>query len=343
LIVVDDGSTDQTSQIVAGIQDPRIRVVRQPNAGLSAARNTGLRESSAPLITFLDSDYYFLPDKLEVLSNYLAEHSEIGLVVGRVKYIDEYGNSISESTRTPPRLVLPDLLFENPVCVSGVLLRRKWLESVGVFDESLSACEDWDLWLRMAYAGCRFAWVEHIVVVYRCHPAQMTRESARMRKAILSVLDKFFSQPDLPESLRVHKSGAYASALVHAAAFAYLSGELDKGARDLAEAVHLEPTLRDHHYGKLLRLLLAWSHDPRATEPAIFLQRIIAHLPPGQPGLGRQLRHALSDALLATLFKSPRSTWRARRTDLAKVVLFKPEWLLNRGVQRMLVAAWLGV
>ena len=68
LIVVDDGSTDETPQILAKIQDPRIRIVRQSNSGLSAARNTGLRESSAPLVTFLDSDDFFLPEKLSILT-----------------------------------------------------------------------------------------------------------------------------------------------------------------------------------------------------------------------------------------------------------------------------------
>jgi glycosyltransferase involved in cell wall biosynthesis len=341
LVVVDDGSTDETPEIIARIQDPRIRVIRQRNAGLSAARNTGLRESSAPLITFLDSDDYFLPDKLEVLSRHLDNHPEVGLVVGRAKYVDQTGNTIAEQTRTPPGLVLPALLMANPICVSGILLRRTWLESVGVFDETLRACEDWDLWLRLIAAGCQMAWLENPVVAYRLHSGQMTRQSERMRKALHLTLDKFFNQPGLPEHLKVFKKTAYASALVHAAAFAYLSNEFDRGQLDLAEAVSLDPTLRDKRYKRLVDLLVDWSHDPRLNEPADFLRRIIRNPPPKQPGLVLQLRRAMADVLLGSLFKSSRETWRRRRWDLLRVILYKPDWLLNRGVLRMIADAWL--
>ncbi len=341
LIVVDDGSTDETPQIIAQIHDPRIRVIRQPNAGLSAARNTGLRESSAPLVTFLDSDDYFLPNKLEVLTSYLEGHSEIGLVVGRVRYINESGKLIFESTKTPVELALPELLFENPICVSGVLLRRKWLECVGVFDESLRACEDWDLWIRLAYAGCRFAWVENIVIAYRYHQGQMTRESARMRTAILSVLDKFFREPELPESIRASKNEAYASGLIHAAAFAYHSGEFERGQCDLAEAVRLNPRLKDKHYKRLVELLVGWAHDPRSTDPMGFLQRVISNPPPGEPGLNRPLHRALADTYISPLFSSSRKCRRSHRWELLRAIRYKPDWLLNRGVLRMLMDAWL--
>ena len=341
LIVVDDGSTDETPRILAGVQDTRIRVIRQPNAGLSAARNTGLRQSSAPLVTFLDADDFFLPDKLEVLSKYLENHPDIGLVVGRARYVDHIGNTIAEQVKTPPRLALPELLLENPICVSGILLRRIWLERIGVFDEALRACEDWDLWLRLIAAGCQMAWVEHLVVAYRVHPGQMTRQSERMRKALLSTLDKFFGQPELPEHIRDHKNAAYAAALVHAAAFAYYTNEFVKGSLNLAEAVHLDPTLKRAGYKRLVELLVGWSHDPRSTRPAEFLQRVIAYPPPGQRGLGIQLRRAVADIIVGPLFKSSRETRRVNKWDLLRAILYKPDWLLNRGVLRMIVDAWL--
>jgi glycosyltransferase involved in cell wall biosynthesis len=341
LVVVDDGSTDETPRILSSIQDPRLRVVTQSNAGLSAARNTGLRESSAPLVTFLDADDYFFPDKLEVLWHYLEEHPEIGLVAGRVRYIDHLGNTIFEPVESSTKLGLPDLLFQNPICVSGVLLWRKWLDRVGVFDESLRACEDLDLWLRLASAGCQMAWVDYPVVAYRIHPGQMTRQAERMRKAIFTVLDKLFDQPKLPASLMAYNKIAYASGFVHAAAFEYLSGEVEKGRLDLAEAIRLDPTLKDDHYKRLLEFLVGWANDPRSADPANFLQRVVSTPPSGHPGLLIQLRRAVADLLLGSLFKSSQEEWRNRRWDLLKVVLYKPDWLFNRGVLRMLLAAWL--
>jgi len=193
----------------------------------------------------------------------------------------------------------------------------------------------------MAYAGCRFAWVEHLVVAYRYHQGQMTRESDRMRKAMLSMLDKFFSQPGLSEYLRNYKDKAYASALIIAAAYAYHSSQFDKGRLDLAEAVHLDSTLKDKHYKRLVELLVGWSNDPRSIEPAGFLQRIISNPPPGQPGLVRQLRRASADVLLDSLFSSSPENWRIHREDLFKAILYKPDWLLNRGVLRMVANTWL--
>lgn len=341
LIIVDDGSTDATPLIIAGIQDPRMRVIRQSNTGLSAARNAGLDQSSAPFVTFLDADDYFLPHKLELLLNFMESHPELGLGAGKPRYVDNADNVIPSSKTTPVPLKLPECLFENPICVSAILLRRTWLKQVGFFDETLRACEDWDLWLRLLAVRCPMAWIEHEVVAYRIHPGQMTSQAERMRSAIFTVLTKFFAQPGLADEIIAHKNKAFASGLVHSAAYEYLSGEWDKGKFDLAEAIRLNPSLNQQHHKKLVGLLVAWAYDPRALEPANFLQRIISHLPPGQLGLSIQLRRALADILLAPLFHGSRETRQAQRTDLMKAILFKPDWLFNRGVLRILADAWL--
>jgi hypothetical protein len=213
---------------------------------------------------------------------------------------------------------------------------------VGVFDETLRACEDWDLWLRLLAAGCQMAWVEHYVVAYRVHPGQMTSQAGRMRKAIFTTLDKFFSQ-QVAENWMNKKSAVYALALVHAAAYAYLANEFDQAKRDLAESMRSDPTLMDNHYQRLVQALMAWAYDPRAIEPHLFLRRIVTNLPPKHRDLGVQLRRAMADALLVPFFKNSRETWRAQRRNLLKAILYKPDWLLNRGVLRMLASAWLGI
>lgn len=335
LVVVDDGSKDETPQVLAGIRDPRMRVVRQENAGLPAARNTGIRESTAPLVAFLDADDFYLPGMLEILGGFLAGHPEIGMVAGAVRYVDETGRWIgaAQARRTPLRL--PELLFENPICVSGIVLRRSWLDRVGLFDESLRACEDYDLWLRLLAAGCRMAWVDHHVVAYRVRSGQMTSEAARMRKAIFAVLDKFFERPELPEQLAVLKDKVYARGFLHAAAFAYLSNETENGWRDLAQAMRMDPDLKAGDCKKLIGVLVAWANDPRARGAAAFLERIIETLPRDRRDLRVGLRRAAADILMAPLFGGSREMWRARRADLFRAVRYKPEWLLNRGVLRM--------
>jgi hypothetical protein len=171
----------------------------------------------------------------------------------------------------------------------------------------------------------------------------MTRQSDRMRTALLATLDKFFGQPGLPEEMKSHATAAYASAFLHAAAFAYLSDETDVAARDLAEALSLDPALRDNRYQRLVALLVGWSRDPRSARPAEFLQRVIDHPPAGHPGLGGPLRRAQADVVLASLFESSREARRSRRADLLRVIALKPAWALNRGVLRMIADAWLPV
>src|SRR6266498_3370244 len=101
LIVVNDGSTDETEQILAEIEDPRLHVIWQTNAGLSAARNTGLLHSSAPLVTLLDSDDFFLPDKLALLGEFLDNHPEIGMVSGGTLIVDRNGNLLRQHIQSP--------------------------------------------------------------------------------------------------------------------------------------------------------------------------------------------------------------------------------------------------
>lgn len=342
LIVVDDGSTDGSAQALESFHDPRVRIVRQKNMGLSAARNTGLRLSCAPLVTFLDSDDRFHHEKLEVLSKFLRETPGVGLVAGRVSYMDKDGDALPGPEGEPCPLRLPELLFSNPICVSAVLMRRAWLDRVGFFDENLRACEDWDMWLRLLAAGCCMEWVEKPVVEYRMHQGQMTSQTARMRKAIFMVLDKFFAASEAHEYPKSWRQRAYASAFVQAACFAYLSGDMQKGRQDLCEAVQVDPSLTDDNYRELVDRLVAWAHDPRCTTPADFLTQVLNSLPSDQNILAVRLRHAIADSLLAPLFKCERGKWRLRKKDLLTAIVYKPAWLLNRGVLRMLAYAWLG-
>jgi glycosyltransferase involved in cell wall biosynthesis len=343
LLVVGDGSTDETPQGLASIHDPRMRVVRQPNAGLSAARNTGIRESSAPLVTRQASDEFFQLDKLSIQKEYLDHHAEIGLVSGGTLYIDQNDEVFKESIEYSGLLDLRELLFRNPFMPSAVMFRRAWLERVGVFDETLRACEDWDLWRRMAYAGCQLAWVNRPVAAYRFHSGQMTRDSDRMHEAMMRITEKFFCQPGLPEEYRAIKNSVYAAAYVHSAAFAYNAEQYHKGQDYLNEAMRLDPALTENCYRQLVDALAGWSNDPRSVEPVRFLQRVAENPPPGRPGLERQLRCAIADTILGSLFNSSKATWRSRRKDLGKAISYKPEWLLNRGVLRMVVFAWLGL
>lgn len=171
--MVDDGSTDSTAQVACSFSDARVRYIHQENRGLSAARNTGILRSSGEYLTFLDSDDQFVADKLETLLNAMQRDPGLGFVAGQAVLIDENSLPLGKVFDTP----LPEnpvhLLLWNPLHVCSVMMRRDWQQKVGLFDESLHAYEDWDMWLRLARAGCRMGWVAHPDKVRKINSASL--------------------------------------------------------------------------------------------------------------------------------------------------------------------------
>jgi glycosyltransferase involved in cell wall biosynthesis len=188
LIVVDDGSTDRTPEILDSYGD-RLRVTRQANQGVSAARNRGIGGSSGTLIALLDSDDIWLPKKLAVQVDFfkrnpaalVCQTEEIwirnGLRVNPGKRHRKHSGMIFE-----PSL---ELCLVSP---SAVMVRRELFEEVGLFDESLPACEDYDLWLRV---GCRFPvhLIDKPLTIKRGgHKDQLSRQSSLDRYRIRSLV-----------------------------------------------------------------------------------------------------------------------------------------------------------
>ena len=340
LIVVNDGSTDDTARILADLKDPRILVITQANKGVSTARNVGLQHSSAPLVTFLDADDLVKKNQMSLLRGYLVSHPEVGLVVGRMERIDSSGRVCEENPTTPGNLQFPGLLLENDIPLSGVMVRREWLERAGGFDPLMFTNEDWDLWLRMVLAGCQFSRVDQVVVAYRIHTGQVTQNMAKMRTGTLGLWKKFFNLPNLPPNLLDYRDLAFASALVRTSARAFRIGEFEMGNLDLLEAVKLDPTLTEGRYKRLADLLRGWANDPQTQDPEVYLIAVSKHVTPKLPGLNRQLKKVTAAMILEPLFGASQHDLRTHRKVLAKAVFYDPAWLTNRGVLRMLVKAW---
>ena len=153
LIVVDDGSSDNTPDVLDAYGSA-IRILRQSNRGVSAARNFGIRESSGGLIAFLDSDDLWLPQKLSRQVDFFAGHSRAMICQTEERWIRN-GSRVNPKKRHQK---FSGMIFERSlelclVSPSAVMLRRSLFDTVGIFDESLPACEDYDLWLRVS---CRY-------------------------------------------------------------------------------------------------------------------------------------------------------------------------------------------
>jgi glycosyltransferase involved in cell wall biosynthesis len=189
LIVVDDGSTDNTAELAA--RHPGVRLVRQGNRGLPAARNAGLRESSGDFVTFLDADDRLKPRALEIGLRSLRAHPECAFVSGQVELTNHDGSLLRAAQH---RVIDRDhhrvLLEGNPILSHAtVMYRRQAFDIVGDFDERLAACEDYDLYLRITreFKACSH---DECVAEYRRHGDNMHRDPARMLTAALAALRK---------------------------------------------------------------------------------------------------------------------------------------------------------
>ena len=169
VVVVNDGSTDDTAEIVGRIDDPRIRLVNQANQGLPAARNAGIRASQGAYVAFLDSDDLLLPDFLHLGIEALQRMVRPGFAYTDAYVLDDATGRVRTTSAmaqfkppTPPPKDSADFLLAlmrvNFVYVSTIV-PRDVLEATGGFNETLTSCEDYDLWLRILVDGHQAAWV----------------------------------------------------------------------------------------------------------------------------------------------------------------------------------------
>ncbi len=342
IAIVDDGSTDNTREVAHRIADARLHYIYQENRGLSVARNTGIRQTSGPLVTFLDSDDCFLPEKLALLGRLLKERPEIGMAAGQAVLIDQHGRKINRPSSPQLPEDLSALLLGNPLHVGSVLMRRTWLDRVGLFDENLRACEDWDLWLRLARAGCQMACVQRPVSLYRVHIGQMTREPDRMRVAARTVLDKIYNGPDLPEKWSAMRDQVYSRYYLGSSAHFYRAGDYGRAIGEIREAVRLCPDLLCDNAEQLAEKIAIWANDVRITDPLKFLGDIYDHLPEELDELRRRRARDIGRIAMQFAFEAyQRGDLTHARNAAWRAFRYQPGWLTNRGALSIFVRSLL--
>ena len=207
IIVVDDGSTDNSREVISQFGD-KVQCIHQKNAGLSAARNTGIKASKGSLIGVLDADDMYGPMFLETLVGELQANPSADGVYCGYQFVDEKNSLLPQIENRP---VASDelhtaLLDGNFFVPESIFLRRHVYDAVGLFDEALRACEDWDVWLR-ATKKFKIIHSHEILTRHRVLAGSMSTDPLRMLTARLTVLSKHVGEePTVSGSSTAHRA-----------------------------------------------------------------------------------------------------------------------------------------
>jgi glycosyltransferase involved in cell wall biosynthesis len=208
LIVVNDGSIDDTQTVLDEFRDRRLRVVTQAsNSGLAAARNVGVAEARGDYIAWLDSDDESLPDRIQRQVHALDNHPTVGLCGTWVRTFGQVESTVWRLPRTSEYL-RAHMLFDDPLATSSVMLRRNAIPpEIPNFDNSFAPAEDYDLWERLAQRWSIIN-IPRVLTKYRIHGNQTsTKYATHQKRAIRIIQERQLEMLGIPideESWRIH-------------------------------------------------------------------------------------------------------------------------------------------
>lgn len=227
IIVVDDGSTDDTAQIVS---EYNTTYLFQNNQGVAQARNRGLEEAKGEYIAFLDQDDFFLSGKLSQQVSLMEQQPDLGLVNSGWNIANQSGANIStvQPWHNLPQLNPASLIVWKPVFLGAMLFRHSWLQKTAGFNPQLEQTPDVELVMRLAAMGCQGDWVKQATVGYRQHEQNASKNTLLQTQELNQMLEEFFSRSDISAEIKALEAPSRYQSLVWSAWRLYESGHLSQ-------------------------------------------------------------------------------------------------------------------
>ena len=282
LIVVNDASLDNTTEIVKNFYDPRVKLIaHDKNKGLPAARNTGMRAASGDLIALLDSDDLFLPEKLQSHVNFLSRYSDIGVSYNGRFELDYSASTIRGIWRPPLTVGLTDIAIGFPFSPSDMVLRKEWAFNVNMFDETyVCGGEDTDFPCRLALAGCKFASVDQVLNKRRYHSGRGKKNLLCRLKDVERALTAIFNDPRCPTELKAIQDKAFDHHIMVLTFLAFVQQETGLGHKLIHKLIDTEPSLFVGIPSQLVIFLTVESSNDENMNHEEVLTLIFSQLPP---------------------------------------------------------------
>lgn len=252
MIVINDGSSDRTEELLHSVTDERLRIFSYENGGVCVARNRGISHATGEFIAFLDADDLWTPDKLEAQLAALQQHPEAGVAYSWTYFMDEQGKSLSAGETTFFEGNVYAQLLVNNFLASGSnpLIRFQAIESTGDFDSAFPHCADWDYWLRLA-ARWHFVVVPKHQILYRQSSGAMSSKIDGIEKQQIMMIEKVYQA--VPLELQYLKNHTLAWVYRYCAEkFLQHStnniSEVNRAGQELWRAIRLHPKILLERY-----------------------------------------------------------------------------------------------
>lgn len=357
LLVIDDGSTDETATVLTERYGNSIRYVHQQNQGESAARNKGITLAQGKYVAFLDSDDLWLPNKLQRQVEVLDSQTEVGLVSTQAYWMSNEGLQLQRPPhghdRASATVSWADLVLGNAIAGGGssAMVRRRCFELAGTFDASIRFGEEWDLWLRIA-RHWRVYQIPEPLCCYRINPggartwAPRPDEVASLHLDHLDILKKAFADcPDVDSACEDLQGQALSREYLRTALVYYGLGNVEQGHEHWLTAIRHCPeyaTDRDVLWQQITNAVAGYANvaEPgsRIRQAKGMLERIFSRLPEQVTALREHGNELTARILVELAFAAAqkKESKVARRCALESLVR-DPRWIQNVGMVKILL------